>query len=399
MLTDLVDPQNESPPTAGAAADAPMPSGQRRGRRRPTSEFPIVAEEQQLLAIVLRKLDGGRARARAARPSTTPARSSSCATSWPRRSPRTRARSSSRCTASRRCRASAARATARPSIASRPTSGTCASRRAASGATCSSARAATSSRAAACRSSTGATPPSRASSTATRRATPTRSASATASSRARCSRGAPSPSSTPSCGAWPRRRARSAATSRPAPGAQVATQQAKLQIARDGSAATMIPTRRRARRRRKPPPSAVRGRLGLDESGQRAPRSPPARDRGAHRSAPVRAHHAPGLGPHRRAGLGGQRQDDNRPAPHRLPRLRRPAPLPPREDAHHRVPARARGLRLARAAGARRRGRALHDLRGVGHRDAQDGAAAARGARHRRDAVRSSCARSRTARC
>ena len=48
---------------------------------------------------------------------------------------------------------------------------------------------------------------------------------------------------------------------------QVATQQAKLQIARDGSAATLIPTRAVA----KAAPSAVRGRLGLDESGQRRP--------------------------------------------------------------------------------------------------------------------------------
>ncbi len=51
---------------------------------------------------------------------------------------------------------------------------------------------------------------------------------------------------------------------------QMATQQAKLQIARDGSAATLIPMRP-AHGAAKPTPSAVRGRLGLDESGQRRP--------------------------------------------------------------------------------------------------------------------------------
>ncbi|HVU49441.1 MAG TPA: 3'-5' exonuclease [Polyangia bacterium] len=50
---------------------------------------------------------------------------------------------------------------------------------------------------------------------------------------------------------------------------QVATQQAKLQIARDGSAATLIPTR--PAKGAAPAASAVRGRLGLDESGQRRP--------------------------------------------------------------------------------------------------------------------------------
>jgi DNA helicase-2/ATP-dependent DNA helicase PcrA len=52
----------------------------------------------------------------------------------------------------------------------------------------------------------------------------------------------------------------------------VATQQAKLQIARDGSAATLIPTRAApGAPAPKPAPSAVRGKLGLDESGQRRP--------------------------------------------------------------------------------------------------------------------------------
>jgi DNA helicase-2/ATP-dependent DNA helicase PcrA len=52
---------------------------------------------------------------------------------------------------------------------------------------------------------------------------------------------------------------------------QVATQQAKLQIARDGSAATLIPTRPAPGAAPAPAASAVRGRLGLDESGQRRP--------------------------------------------------------------------------------------------------------------------------------
>jgi DNA helicase-2/ATP-dependent DNA helicase PcrA len=51
MLTDLLDPQNESPPAAGDAPAAAIP---------PEAEAapPIVAEEQKLLEIVLRKLDG-----------------------------------------------------------------------------------------------------------------------------------------------------------------------------------------------------------------------------------------------------------------------------------------------------------------------------------------------------
>jgi DNA helicase-2/ATP-dependent DNA helicase PcrA len=52
---------------------------------------------------------------------------------------------------------------------------------------------------------------------------------------------------------------------------QVAAQQAKLQIARDGSAATLIPARPAPGAAPKPTGSAVRGKLGLDESGQRRP--------------------------------------------------------------------------------------------------------------------------------
>jgi DNA helicase-2/ATP-dependent DNA helicase PcrA len=47
MLADLVDPQNETPPAGDAAAQANLPPPP-----------PIVAEEQHLLDIVLRKLDG-----------------------------------------------------------------------------------------------------------------------------------------------------------------------------------------------------------------------------------------------------------------------------------------------------------------------------------------------------
>ena len=52
---------------------------------------------------------------------------------------------------------------------------------------------------------------------------------------------------------------------------QVATQQAKLQIARDGSTATMMPTRLPSRALPAPVAPAVRGRLGLDDGGQRRP--------------------------------------------------------------------------------------------------------------------------------
>jgi DNA helicase-2/ATP-dependent DNA helicase PcrA len=53
---------------------------------------------------------------------------------------------------------------------------------------------------------------------------------------------------------------------------EVAVHQAKLQIARDGSAATLIPARPLpGAHAAKPAASAVRGKLGLDESGQRRP--------------------------------------------------------------------------------------------------------------------------------
>src|SRR5204863_6448561 len=53
---------------------------------------------------------------------------------------------------------------------------------------------------------------------------------------------------------------------------QVAAQQARLQIARDGSGATMIPTRPGlGKPTAATPPPAVRGKLGLDDSGQRRP--------------------------------------------------------------------------------------------------------------------------------
>jgi len=51
MLTDLLDPQNESPPELGAGSEPVIPAGA-------DAAPPIVAEEQRLLEIVLRKLDG-----------------------------------------------------------------------------------------------------------------------------------------------------------------------------------------------------------------------------------------------------------------------------------------------------------------------------------------------------
>ncbi len=51
---------------------------------------------------------------------------------------------------------------------------------------------------------------------------------------------------------------------------EIAVQQAKLSVARDGTA-TLTPARRPARARRSPPPSATRGKLGIDESGARRP--------------------------------------------------------------------------------------------------------------------------------
>jgi DNA helicase-2/ATP-dependent DNA helicase PcrA len=56
MLTDLLDPRNETPPPAGDAVMAPGPESARPDPSAP-SDIPIVAEEQNLLAIVLRKLD------------------------------------------------------------------------------------------------------------------------------------------------------------------------------------------------------------------------------------------------------------------------------------------------------------------------------------------------------
>jgi DNA helicase-2/ATP-dependent DNA helicase PcrA len=53
---------------------------------------------------------------------------------------------------------------------------------------------------------------------------------------------------------------------------QVSAQTARLQIARDGSAATMIPARpAHGKPAAAAPPSAARGKLGLDDSGQRRP--------------------------------------------------------------------------------------------------------------------------------
>ncbi|HSZ84169.1 MAG TPA: DNA helicase UvrD, partial [Polyangia bacterium] len=51
MLADLLDPQNQTPAVSDATAEAELP---------PDAEpaHPIVVEEQNLLGIVLRKLDG-----------------------------------------------------------------------------------------------------------------------------------------------------------------------------------------------------------------------------------------------------------------------------------------------------------------------------------------------------
>jgi DNA helicase-2/ATP-dependent DNA helicase PcrA len=53
MLADLLDPQNETPPPPEAGTEAAIPPGAAEA-----SDFPIVTEEQQLLAVVLRKIDG-----------------------------------------------------------------------------------------------------------------------------------------------------------------------------------------------------------------------------------------------------------------------------------------------------------------------------------------------------
>jgi DNA helicase-2/ATP-dependent DNA helicase PcrA len=62
MLADLLDPQNETPSAAEAGQDAAIPpdavAAPNEFPEAAQPEFPIVAEEQQLLAIVLRKLDG-----------------------------------------------------------------------------------------------------------------------------------------------------------------------------------------------------------------------------------------------------------------------------------------------------------------------------------------------------
>jgi DNA helicase-2/ATP-dependent DNA helicase PcrA len=52
MLADLLDPQNETPSTTDASPEAALPPD-----AATAAEFPIVNEEQQLLAVVLRKLD------------------------------------------------------------------------------------------------------------------------------------------------------------------------------------------------------------------------------------------------------------------------------------------------------------------------------------------------------
>ena len=76
------------------------------------------------------------------------------------------------------------------------------------------------------------------------------------------------------------------------------------------------------------------------------------------RRAAVRSHRAGQRGPGRHPGQRGQRQDDRRPAPRRVPRVPRAAALPAREDVRRRPERGARPLRGARAAVARRRGRA-----------------------------------------
>ena len=191
-----------------------------------------------------------------------------------------------------------------------------------------------------------------------RRATPTRSAWAIGWSRARCWRAARSPSSTASCAGSRRRRGRSRAICAPGSLARgrgpagAAADRARRSAARWSPAPRGVgaaPPRGRRRR------AATRGKLGLDENGARRPDRHLPGDRRAHRSAPVRADHPALLGPHRRAGLGRQRQDHHRPAPHRLPGVRRSAPLPPREDAGDRLPAGAGRLRVAGAAVAGRR--------------------------------------------
>jgi DNA helicase-2/ATP-dependent DNA helicase PcrA len=86
---------------------------------------------------------------------------------------------------------------------------------------------------------------------------------------------------------------------------EVATRQARLQIARDGSG-----RRRRARgaarrRCRRQPRRPRRAASWASTTPGRAARSPPARHRGADRSAPVRADHRPSSGLIAIQGIGG----------------------------------------------------------------------------------------------
>ena len=125
---------------------------------------------------------------------------------------------------------------------------------------------------------------------------------------------------------------------------------------RRGDAAGSAPTSRRTRSRaasRTPRARArARGVLGAAPAGRAGARPPPARDRGADRSAPVRPHHRARRRRRRHPGRRRQRQDHGRPAPPRLPRL----------HATRRVSRRARlaGRHARRGAGGvHRRGAAV----------------------------------------
>ncbi len=72
-----------------------------------------------------------------------------------------------------------------------------------------------------------------------------------------------------------------------------------------------------AARRPRTPGRRARGVLGAAPAGRPGARSPPARDRGADRSASVRAHHGARRGRRRHPGRRRQRQDDRRAAPPR----------------------------------------------------------------------------------
>ena len=69
----------------------------------------------------------------------------------------------------------------------------------------------------------------------------------------------------------------------------------------------------------------ARGVLGAAPAGRAGAGPPPARDRGADRSAPVRRDHRARRRRRRHPGRRGQRQDHRRPAPPRVPRLHVPA--------------------------------------------------------------------------